>query len=399
MKCSNCKKQISKADEFCPFCGAKQNRKQKLLIVASIAIGGVISVVLLAVFVPWLMKNVREHLGIDQQVMEANSGVEAVETPENTEKEEVVEESVELNENKILEYEISVNVECSSGDIAEDIKAQLYNNENGSLEVYTLIQGYNTLSLPAGSYTIRIETDSFEVFERSVEIPLAQDTEIEAILVPVQPTINTDNLVVDAVYEVFTNNNYTYEYAIPKIESELGDIPAINQKIYEEYYTNLVKKDLTNPNLPFPTVGEVSYKWYVNECVLSLAIKATLNDFGTSYDTYCIDLNDGHRITNEELLAIKNLDLRTYSEVLKSNLQTAYIDIYRSAVEQGRMTEEEYKTGLEATMLEENVERSQLLLNPNGELCATGIVFNEMFVFTYVMNMETCQLEEYDEWP
>lgn len=121
-----------------------------------------------------------------------------------------------------------------------------------------------------------------------------------------------------------------FSYKIPKINIDSDDVNEINKEINEkiisrakEYVPILEKND---------SVGlyEVGYLYYINNNILSVVINLNFDADVVDYYVYNIDINTGKRISNEDILKIKNMTEKQFEEKLSSAAKIKFINKYGS---------------------------------------------------------------------
>lgn len=121
-----------------------------------------------------------------------------------------------------------------------------------------------------------------------------------------------------------------FSYKIPKINIDSDDVNEINKEINEkiisrakEYVQILEKND---------SVGlyEVGYLYYINNNILSVVINLNFDADVVDYYVYNIDINTGKRISNEDILKIKNMTEKQFEEKLSSAAKIKFINKYGS---------------------------------------------------------------------
>lgn len=109
-----------------------------------------------------------------------------------------------------------------------------------------------------------------------------------------------------------SSGRYILDIRIPRINIENDNISTINSQIKDTYVPKLV--DIVK-NSTQNTIYNISYVAYINDNILSLAIKSTLKEGATNpqrimLQTFNINLNTNELIEIEDLINRKNLDKR-----------------------------------------------------------------------------------------
>lgn len=167
------------------------------------------------------------------------------------------------------------------------------------------------------------------------------------------------------VYTDFEKKGEGYSYSIPKINIDSKDVENINNEIEEKIikevkkqikeYKKLKKENKNNQeevSYAF-TPCDISYKYYINDEILSVVIKFGFPYEYVEYTVYNVNIKTGKKIKNEEILGYKGILPENFS----NKLPEIFGDFYKE--NSGNMNEEnelyeEYKKQYERTISKEN---------------------------------------------
>lgn len=134
----------------------------------------------------------------------------------------------------------------------------------------------------------------------------------------------------DIVYTGYNivNEDESYYYVnaqIPTINIDNTYVSEVNQNIRSEFYDKA--NSIMRQSKEY-VVYTVSYVSYINQNILSLAVKASLKEGDTVeriiIKTYNIDLENNEKITFENLIARNNIDKNNAQKKIKSDIKSAY---------------------------------------------------------------------------
>lgn len=208
--------------------------------------------------------------------------------------------------------------------LAQDYKTYKKMNDEISNEVYDgLYNLEKDLSDKFGESVYKQKLQQLGQKDESNVINLIKDKETNIQQDLVTDAFTYTKTIKDIYDEVFS-------YKIPKINIDSDDVNEINKEINEkiisrakEYVPILEKND---------SVGlyEVGYLYYINNNILSVVINLNFDADVVDYYVYNIDINTGKRISNEDILKIKNMTEKQFEEKLSSAAKIKFINKYGS---------------------------------------------------------------------
>lgn len=184
------------------------------------------------------------------------------------------------------------------------------------------------------------------------------------------PSISKIDEEKEIVYSIIDKS---YEYTDKKVKVE---IPAVNldtEKI-KELNSEIEKKyeDAISTNEEFVS-REVTYKYYVNEDIISIVIK---NSFlSGSYDTYMvynIDSKNGEVLNNEDILKTKNIAVDEYEEKISKQISSKFEENYSTAKEMPGYEEAKSKNNSKENC---SLDNTQVYLREDGKLSYIANVY------------------------
>ena len=207
--------------------------------------------------------------------------------------------------------------------LAQDYKTYKKMNDEISNEIYD------------GLYNLEKDlSDKFgeAVYKQKLQ-QLGQKDESNIInLIKDKETNVEQNLVTDAF-------NYTgkpgYEdisisYKVPKININSDDVTKINSEIDKEI-TSKAKESITEiKNGTSIGLFKIYYNYYINDNVLSVLIGLEYDANISTYYTYNIDIKTGKRMSNEDILKIKNMTKKQFEEKLANAYKNEFLKCYGS---------------------------------------------------------------------
>lgn len=203
-----------------------------------------------------------------------------------------------------------------------------------------------------------------------------------------QDNKNIDNLVSDA---------YTYEhegitYKIPQINLESEEIKQLNKEIYDEYY-KLIDTHIMQPvkdGLDL-TRNKITYEWAVNDDILSLWLIDCTPSNNNYYKVCNISLTEKEILSNEDVLDQLNYDKDEYLEKTRNGLGMIAWETcskpFAHAYEKDIVLQ---------TINDENIEKSDLFINNDGDLCVVGNVFSIAGANSYyhIVNLDKLEVPQ-----
>ncbi len=179
----------------------------------------------------------------------------------------------------------------------------------------------------------------------------------------------------DIVYTGATYNHYYLSAAYPVININTDTVKAINSEIYKEYGfpNNIGNSDdayMDAYGEYFFETGLIGYKYFVNDKTLSLIVSRSGNESIWS-DIYNINLKTGEKVSNSELLSMKNINndemLTKCKEIAVNDFDTTINTEPAGLRLQGYKESEidEFRNDL----INDLMNQTRLFLDENGKLC------------------------------
>ncbi len=201
------------------------------------------------------------------------------------------------------------------------------------------------------------------------------------------------NLVVDAYAKdcVYTAKMYNAEtgksevtemtctFRIPQINLPGSDIEQVNAEIFNTLYPIIedVVEEIAEYSHPF-TSEEISYRWAVNSDILSLVVLSNSDPEVGGKDVYLVynvSVVDGNRLSKNELISVAGVSQENYHDMLWQALGSAYFQGKESYIEQVGY-DDFFRTQLENTLSEDNIQSCVPYFNEDGQLCIIGTIYS-----------------------
>lgn len=201
------------------------------------------------------------------------------------------------------------------------------------------------------------------------------------------------DLVTDAYANdcIYTANIYNYEteksekteitcmYRIPRVNLSSSDVEKINSEIYNSLSPIIEDAVAEIDEYGYPyTSDEVIYDWSVNGDVLSLVIRNSSypdSSGGYEYMVYNISVSTGNRLSKNELLSVAGVSQENYRDMLWKALGSAYFQGKESYIDQVGY-DDFFRTQLENTLSEDNIQSCVPYFNEDGQLCIIGAIYS-----------------------
>lgn len=205
--------------------------------------------------------------------------------------------------------------------------------------------------------------------------------------------IATSNQVQELVTDAFAysgttkdSNNTSVSYKIPKININSSDATKINNEIDEEI-TSKVKEMITEINEGHtPATNKISYKFYINDDILSVITKSDYANDVELYLVYNININTGKSISNEELINKKGMTKEQFEEKLTSAVKSEFVNIYGYV--NNWMNTQEYNNTISASNCDANAQMIYLDESGNINVVAKIYSFAGADSYYYIINLE-----------
>ncbi len=182
------------------------------------------------------------------------------------------------------------------------------------------------------------------------------------------------NLVADA----YSNEFGGRRYRIPKINLDGNTVANINAEIWATLYDGEVVGTLEWWNQEhYEGDAYITYDWYVNNKILSLVIESHRADYVTwsDYYVYNISISTGERISNSELISMAELSQDEYFDTVRQALGSEYFQGKEHYIEYWGY-DDFFRTQLEDTLSDENIQNCVPYFNENGQLCIIAVIYS-----------------------
>ncbi len=180
----------------------------------------------------------------------------------------------------------------------------------------------------------------------------------------------------------FEDTEITAIYRIPHINIEGDTVKQINKKIYDSLSTVIdnAVSEIAEYGSPISSY-EISYRWAVNEDILSLVIvNRSLPDDGggDEYMVYNISVSEGTIVSDESIISASGLSKEQFYEKAQQVLGSHYwsgVDTsnknFKSDSYVGSFNEQ-----LKKTISKDNIDRSYLYINDENQLCIVAFEYS-----------------------
>ena len=175
----------------------------------------------------------------------------------------------------------------------------------------------------------------------------------------------------ELIYSSYSKYSSEYSYSLPYININSADINKINQEI-EEYYMPLINNELKNEQEGFSvTMYNIKYTSYLNDNILSLVISDYSPNDDIYYTVYNVDIYTGRKISNSELINLKNISESDYLNNLQTLCKEHFIAKYNS-LEKSDFYEERYNK----TISTDNCSiQTPIFLNKDGNISVIPCIY------------------------
>lgn len=200
--------------------------------------------------------------------------------------------------------------------------------------------------------------------------------------------VDYSNFVTDAYCEEFGGRKFN----IPKINLSSDAVANINAEIWTKLYDGTVVEILKWWNQEHSEGDEyITYNWYVNYNILSLVVESYPMDWvWWNYYVYNISVSTGDKISNNEIISMAGLSQEEYLDIVRQALGSAYFQDKESYIEREGY-DNFFRTQLEKTLSESNIQSCVPYFNENGQLCIIGAVYSliEADFYYHEINLES----------
>ncbi len=208
-----------------------------------------------------------------------------------------------------------------------------------------------------------------------------------------------DEVVGDAYSYTCEFDSVQHEYYIPEILLTTGNIPSINQEIWDTFYPEVESvEDSVNNNTSYGTTA-MTYTGHVFEDTLHLNICVNSFYHNNIYNIYNVDLTTGEQITDEELIASKGLTMEEYDQKLRLAIESNHWDTYHDSYGSGDdfLTDELMDELLDWSLSEEYLNEAQPYIGEEGHLWVYAKIATPAgagFVYTQ-LRLEDTEISDY----
>lgn len=258
-----------------------------------------------------------------------------------------------------------------------------------------------TITLAPGIYTLTImnNIDAPDPQSFTVKVDNTGKDKIE-----VRTDYGRKPLVEDAYSYAYTEkpsryNQYLLTFAIPRINLDGQQIDALNKEIYNDLYEDIQNStEALEKDDVIPWYGEVSYKWAVNDDVLSLWVhRVSIVVDNESWRVYNISVSEKKTISAKQVVEAYGMSQQTYREKAKQAMVSCLLDnpsfdwYYNECGADDWLMDRLENTGAEA-----NIDAAVPFINEKGQLCIIGHVYSFAGGDSYqhLLNLETFCLSE-----
>lgn len=249
----------------------------------------------------------------------------------------------------------------------ENKETEAPTNENESISE-------NTTEIKETAESEDTSEDLTEATESQTETETATEILTEQTEPDLEP-VDYDNIVTD----MFRYSEGEFFYAIPKINLEGENFSEINDEIYQIYSSGDGSGDIESylndieniDNNQYPDTYKIDYSWGIKDNVLSIVIEYKSSIGGlTYYDVYNLDINDGSKISNEQVVAVSGFSADEYNEKAKQAVGSFF---WNSLAYDGLFNNEwavtSFNDSLKRSLSSEYIDRRTPYFNNNQELC------------------------------
>ncbi|GHU83691.1 hypothetical protein AGMMS50284_7640 [Clostridia bacterium] len=170
-------------------------------------------------------------------------------------------------------------------------------------------------------------------------------------------------------------NAQSYDYSIPNLQNISSvDAKAINDDIKSKI-TDRVEEEINGESSII--TPKVWYDSYLNGDVLSLVITSQTNWGGLEfYNSYNINVATGSKVSNQEILASKNITEAQFVSKLQEVYKTTFVEQNGTADKYSDEYKDQYNEKLEQTIATGNCSLdTPIFLGSNGNLQAIATIF------------------------
>lgn len=161
-------------------------------------------------------------------------------------------------------------------------------------------------------------------------------------------------------------------YKIPKINLIYDNAKALNKEILA--YGEQCIEEMTDEGKILEG-GVLNYKYYENDNILSVIYEYGTPNAANTYKVWNIDKYTGEMITNEQIIAKKDINQEEFKVTYKEKIGLYFEELYKEAKES--VGEEFYNEQYEKTIADENIDiNNPMYLNENNEVCMISKIYS-----------------------
>lgn len=181
------------------------------------------------------------------------------------------------------------------------------------------------------------------------------------------------DLVTDAYCEEFGGRKFN----IPKINLSSDAVADINAEIWTNLYDGVVVEILEWWNQGhYEGYETITYDWYINNDILTLVVEShPVGWHWVDYYVYNVSISTGDRISLNELISMTGLSQAEYLDTVRQALGSTYFQGKESYIEQVGY-DNFFRTQLENTLSEDNIQSCVPYFNGDGQLCIIGAIYS-----------------------
>jgi len=170
----------------------------------------------------------------------------------------------------------------------------------------------------------------------------------------------------------------TAVYHVPKINLDFTNAQAINEEILENFSQARDESDAGYPLTGSdPAFLSVDYEWSVKGNIISLLVTCWRDVPDVpGYYLYTLYVDTGKEVPKGDIIRVAGITEQDYCTRVKEALGSVFWDqSFGPGTEYDLGTWQRYKSYLEDTISQDNVDMAQPFFNENGELCVLGHAF------------------------
>jgi len=170
----------------------------------------------------------------------------------------------------------------------------------------------------------------------------------------------------------------TAVYLVPKINLDFTNVQTINEEILANFSRARDESDAGYPLTGSdPAFLSVDYEWSVKGNIISLLVTCWRDVPDVpGYYLYTLYVDTGKEVPKGDIIRVAGITEQDYCTRVKEALGSVFWDqSFGPGTEYDLGTWQRYKSYLEDTISQDNVDMAQPFFNENGELCVLGHAF------------------------